>query len=167
MKNRTISPGIIILTALLIFVPMKLFVLDIMIVRGQSMKPTLNPGDLIVINKCAYGLLIPLADRYLIIWGKPQREEIVVLRSPENGTVIVKRCVAVGGDFFDIKNGYLEVEGNRYLYKHPDGITKTFTQSFVPEDSIMVLGDNPAQSVDSRIFGFVPLSDIIGSVIRL
>ncbi|MBN1698315.1 MAG: signal peptidase I [Spirochaetales bacterium] len=167
MKNRGISPGIVILTALLVFIVIKLFILDIMIVRGQSMKPTLNPGDLIVIDKCAYGIVIPLKNRYLFRWGRPRRGDIVLLLSPENTTVIVKRCVAIEGDFFDIRNGYLEVDGNRYLYAHPDGITKTFTESVVPGDSIMVLGDNPMQSVDSRMFGFVPVSDIIGRVIGL
>jgi signal peptidase I len=165
MKNSTISPGGIILTALLIFLLLKLFIFDIMVVRGHSMEPTLLSGELIVISRCAYGLLIPFVNHYMINWAGPKRDDIVVLISPEKGNVIVKRCIATAGESFDINNGYLRVDEHQYPYEHPDGIAETFTCTVVPDKTILVLGDNPPHSVDSRMFGFVPLSRVLGSVI--
>jgi signal peptidase I len=164
MKNNTISPAGIILTALLIFVLLKLFIFDIMVVHGHSMEPTLRPGELIMVARSAYGLLIPLINRYIIRWAYPKRDDLVVLISPENGKIIVKRCVAIAGDSFDISNEYLRVGERQYPYQHPDGIAETFIHTVVPDNTILVLGDNPPQSVDSRMFGLVPLSRVIGSV---
>jgi signal peptidase I len=164
MKDSTISPAGIILTALLIFILLKLFVFDIMVVQGHSMEPTLRPGEFIIVSRCAYGLLIPFVNRYIVTWAYPRRDDLVVFISPENEKIIVKRCVAIGGDFFDISNEYLSVGERQYPYQHPDGIAETFIHTVVPDNTILVLGDNPPQSVDSRMFGFVPLSRVIGSV---
>jgi signal peptidase I len=91
MKDSTISPAGIILTALLIFILLKLFVFDIMVVQGHSMEPTLRPGEFIIVSRCAYGLLIPFVNRYIVTWAYPRRDDLVVFISPENKKMCCNR----------------------------------------------------------------------------
>src|SRR2546423_12672411 len=63
-----------------------------------SMKPTIQEGDRVVVNKLAYDLKVPFTMIELAKWGDPKRGDIVVLFSPEDGVRLVKRVVAVPGD---------------------------------------------------------------------
>ncbi|HEU4520557.1 MAG TPA: signal peptidase I, partial [Thermoanaerobaculia bacterium] len=63
-----------------------------------SMKPTIEIGDRVVVNKLAYDLKIPFTTISLFKWDDPHRGDIVVLFSPIDGTRLVKRVVAIPGD---------------------------------------------------------------------
>ena len=76
-----------------------------------SMKPTILEGDRIVVNKLAYDLKVPFTTWRVARWGEPQRGDIVILRSPEDGRRLVKRVVGVGGDRIAMRNDRLEVNG--------------------------------------------------------
>jgi len=97
-KDKITSPLSIIILVVFIFTAFNLFVFDIMVVEGHSMEPTIKPGQLIFIYRLEYGFLIPFLNKYIVLWNKPKKDEIVVLKSPEEGKVVVKRCITVSGD---------------------------------------------------------------------
>jgi len=89
----------------------KLFLIDLMIIQGRSMLPTLKPGSLLVVNKAAYGFRIPGLGIYLIRWAKPEPGDVVVFYTPL-GERAVKRCFYVSndgeGEFFALGDNDLE-----------------------------------------------------------
>jgi signal peptidase I len=76
-----------------------------------SMKPTIQEGDRVVVNKLAYDLKVPFTMIELAKWGDPKRGDIVVLFSPEDGIRLVKRVVAVPGDRIEMRDEQLFVNG--------------------------------------------------------
>ena len=76
-----------------------------------SMKPTIQEGDRVVVNKLAYDLKVPFTMIELAKWSDPKRGDIVVLFSPEDGMRLVKRVVAVPGDRIEMRDEQLFVNG--------------------------------------------------------
>src|SRR3954452_11119049 len=76
-----------------------------------SMKPTIQEGDRVVVNKLAYDLKVPFTTIEIAKWGDPRRGDIVVLFSPVDGTRLVKRVIAVPGDRVAMLNNQLYVNG--------------------------------------------------------
>jgi signal peptidase I len=145
-------------------------------VPSGSMEPTLMPGDRIAVNMMAYGLRVPFTDIELIDRGEPQRGDVVVFKSPADGTRLIKRVVAVGGDTVALVDGRLWIDG-RPLHdpdatdiehfgdrdvtlnlRHgggPDIATAT-----IPAGMALVLGDHRGNSADGRFFGLVPTKSL-------
>ncbi|HET7711947.1 MAG TPA: signal peptidase I [Thermoanaerobaculia bacterium] len=76
-----------------------------------SMKPTIQEGDRVVVNKLAYDLKIPFTTVGVFKWADPSRGDIVVLFSPADGTRLVKRVIAVPGDRVEMIENHLFVNG--------------------------------------------------------
>jgi signal peptidase I len=132
-----------------------------------SMEPTVQVGDRIVVNKLAYGVRVPVADVYAFERHGPIRGDVVVLESPEDGKVLLKRVAAVPGDTVSIRDGVTFIDGIRVTDPHAvtsglEGGGPDFGPTLVPEDRYLVLGDNRGNSKDSRMFGFVARSRILG-----
>ena len=104
--------------AFLIFVvvPVKSSLADWNWVPTGSMNPTILEGDLIYVNKVAYDLRIPLTLHRLASWSEPQRGDVVVCLSPEDGTRLVKRVVAAPGDTIQMKRNVLFLNGRPLTY---------------------------------------------------
>ena len=119
-----------------------------------SMSPTLRAGDHVVVDKLAYR------------FGEPRRRDLVVFRSA-SGELLLKRVVGVGGDRVGVEDGVLHVNGravrepfvNRRLV---DSVY--FGPVRVPHGAVFVMGDRRSNSVDSRTFGPVPRSRVVGRV---
>ena len=77
-----------------------------------SMKPTIEEGDRVVVNKLAYDLKIPFTMIEIAKWSDPKRGDIVVLFSPLDGTRLVKRVIAVPGDRIEMRDNQLFVNGD-------------------------------------------------------
>lgn len=93
-------------------------------IPSESMQPTLEVGDRIVVSKWAYGYSrysLPLGlERFLpeswtgrIAWASPERGDVVVLTSPVNGLTLIKRVVGIGGDTLEVRQGRLYLNGDR------------------------------------------------------
>src|SRR5258708_33019386 len=72
-----------------------------------SMKPTIEEGDRVVVNKLGYDLKVPFTTYEIAKWGDPKRGDIVVLFSPVDGTRLVKRVIRTSGDKVELRENQL------------------------------------------------------------
>ncbi len=132
-----------------------MFVAEPFRVQSSSMAPTFEHGDRIIVNKLAY------------LSGSPRIGDVVVLESPDGRGLVVKRVVAVEGQTVGLEDGLLVVDGVAQVETYFDQETIDgvyFGPVDVPADTIFVMGDNRAESVDSREYGAVPLDAVVGRV---
>lgn len=120
-----------------------------------SMIPTLQIGDRVLVSKFVYR------------FAEPERGDIVVFTSPNGeGPDLIKRVVAVGGQTIDIQEGRIIVDGEEVdePFVNPQGIddSSLIEPLTVPEGQVFLMGDNRANSTDSRYFGPQPVDHILG-----
>lgn len=140
-------------------------------VPSGSMERALFPGDRVVVDKQAYGLRIPFTLVKIAAGEAPARGDVVVFDAPDDGTRLIKRIVAVGGDGLEVRSGHVLVNGVRgdkgaalelRLGGGPDiGPVR------VPEGHVFVMGDFRGNSRDSRFFGFVREDQIYARASRV
>lgn len=128
------------------------------IVNGESMVPTLENKDYLIISKQAYN------------FGEPERGDIVVFPHEEStgeDRLYIKRVIALPGDHLVIKDGELYLNGTKQTESYiPSGaITEGDIDYVIPEGEIFVMGDNRENSSDSRYFGTVTIKDVVGKVL--
>lgn len=123
------------------------------------MEPTVQVGDHVVVSKLAYDLRVPFSHVRIVTFDAPARGDVVVLESPEDGTVLLKRVVAVPGDL-------VLVRGGRVFFDHETRLAGSGDVELgpvrVPAERFLVLGDNRDNSHDGRAFGFVSRRAILG-----
>lgn len=153
------------LCGIVIGVLLKLFVFEVLHVSGTSMTPAISDGQSIFVNKLAYGIVSPAGDSLLVSWSKPQREDIVVYL--HNNKIVVKRCIAIEGDLleYSFDTGYTLYVGEKNIPLTELQYALMRTCDKVPEGYILTVGDNYAESVDSRNYGFVSVKNILGKVV--
>ncbi|MCI0394463.1 MAG: signal peptidase I [Chloroflexi bacterium] len=120
-------------------------------IEGQSMLPTLEEGEYIIINKLSYA------------FDEPQRGDIIVLRFPnDRSRDFIKRVIGLPGDVIEVSDKEVRVNGvvlnEPYIRAAPtyDG------RWTVPEGHYFVMGDNRNNSSDSHNWSFLPRDDIVG-----
>src|SRR3954471_3387031 len=82
-----------------------------------SMKPTIQEGDRIFVNKLAYDLKVPFTTWHIAEWSNPKRGDIVVFYSPHDGKRLVKRVVGLPGDTIELRSNNLIINGQSVEYK--------------------------------------------------
>ena len=138
----------------LVFGFVRPFVLEAFRIPSESMVPTLEVGDRVFVNKFIYR------------FTEPERGDIVVFESVNGGEEdLIKRVVGVPGDEIEVRSGTLLVNGEPqnepYLNREiPDD--SFFGPSRLSEGEVFVMGDNRANSADSRVFGPLPVENIEG-----
>lgn len=163
-EMRTRSVLMPVLAAVVLMLLLRVILLDVVRVQGHSMEPTLHPGEVLFVSRWTYGLQTPFFNDYLMLWHQPRRGDLVVFQNPLDGVLVVKRCVALEGDRIRVENNTM------HIGKTTVQLTKSEARRFeryvsVPPGTVFVLGDNRAISEDSREYGFVPISRLIGRVI--
>jgi len=168
-----------IIIAILIAVFIRTFVVQAFKIPSGSMKPTLQIGDHILVNKFIYGVKIPFVRSTLIPIREPKRGEIVVFIYPQDRTKdFIKRVIAIGGDTVEVRNKEILVNGERSEDNHGVYVDPVIMPGAmqprdnmgplkVPEGTIFVMGDNRDQSYDSRFWGFVDLKDVMGEAFMI
>ena len=149
---RNLIPYIII-TLVVVFI--RVFLITPVIVSGDSMSPTLENKQLLLLNILNYRL------------NDIERFDIVVIR--QDNKEIIKRVIGLPGENILYRSNKLYVDGheleNDYNFDTDDFSLKTICNcSRIPENQYLVLGDNRAVSADSRIIGLIYRKDIAGSV---
>jgi signal peptidase I len=155
--------------AFIIVAPIRYFLFQPFIVSGASMSPNFATGDYLIVDEISYRL------------SNPQRGDVIVFNASfipgYANQRFIKRVVGLPGETVDITNGQVEIikDGKTTILDEkylPDDL-KTYVYnnsgiSLAPEeitlkpDQYFVLGDNRTGSYDSRYWGVVPRSDIIG-----
>jgi signal peptidase I len=80
-------------------------------IPSASMHPNLLEGDVVLVNRMAFDLKLPLTDVVLARTGDPIRGDIVTFHSPKDGTLLIKRLVALPGDVVEMRNERLYING--------------------------------------------------------
>lgn len=125
-------------------------------VSSHSMAPTYRAGDQLVIEKITARV------------HRPHRRDVIAFRLHGTGGLIIKRVVAIAGDTVGLDDGVLVVNGSRVQEAFVDYnlVDATyFGPVTVPPHSVFTMGDNRADSIDSRRFGPVATRDIVGRVV--
>jgi signal peptidase I len=163
-----------ILVAVVIALFIRTFVVQAFKIPSGSMKPTLQVGDHILVNKFIYGIRIPYLGTVVLPVKNPQRGDIVVFRFPVDPRKdFIKRVIGVPGDVIEIRDKTIYINGRQL--NHDVGVfsdPRTIAGSLkprdnlgpitVPKDGLFVMGDNRDESFDSRFWGFVPIRDVSG-----
>lgn len=150
---------------LIIFFVIQTFIAQPYQVQQQSMERTLEPGQYVLVDK-----LTPRWDAY-------DRGDVVVFNPPETwtdqDTPFIKRVIGVAGDTVEIRDdGLVYVNGTAieepYTYTNDEGVhepTEVGSDQdtwVVPAGELFVMGDHRQRSADSRVFGTIPIDNVIG-----
>jgi len=181
VRRRVVEWVVTIVVAVAVVLAVKAWVVNPYRIPSPSMEPTLHcarpePG-------CEGGRPDRvLANRFIYHFRDPRRGEIVVFHAPRAaavacvGGIFVKRVIGLPGDVWSERDGYTYIDGKRLSEPYVqadrrDMDTKTMrdippvgTLTRVPKDMYLMEGDNRAHSCDSRVWGLVPRSAIIGKV---
>jgi signal peptidase I len=125
-------------------------------VDGFSMRPTLEDGEFILVNRLAYK------------FGSPKLGEIIVFRSPVTPDEdLIKRVIGLPGDEIVIRDGQVSINGS--LLEEPYiAASPIYSGSWqVVDGYLFVLGDNRNDSSDSHSWGLVPLANVVGRSILI
>ena len=160
--------------ALAIALLIRTFVLQPFEIPSGSMENTLLVGDHIFVNKFIYGTRIPFTDKRIWKIRDPKRGDVIVFEfPPDRSKDFIKRVIGVPGDMIMVRNKHVYVNGIPYRNPHamhtdPEVLPGSrsprdnFGPVRVPAGDYFVMGDNRDNSYDSRFWGFVPNSDILG-----
>lgn len=153
------------LLAALIFFLVRLVVLNFR-VDGQSMTPNLANEQMLLVNRNAYQF-VDWQGNTFYPFDPPERGDIVVFNPPtESEKPYIKRIIGLPGDEVTFSNGQVFVNGVMLEEDYIEDRTRCqrddFCDVIVPEGTIFVLGDHRTNSSDSRVFGPVPIENVIG-----
>ena len=166
-------------------------------IPSGSMHPNILEGDVVLVNRLAYQLKLPLTDIVLARLGDPQRGDIVTFASPKDGTRLIKRTIGLPGDIVEMHDKRLTINGQPADYA-PTGTASEdgrlpalrlrediagsphevqwiagfdhaadFGPLRIPDDQYLMLGDNRDNSADSRYIGLVRRELLIGRASRI
>lgn len=174
-KLRENIEAIIIAVILALFI--RTFIIQAFKIPSGSMIPTLQIGDHILVNKFIYGVRVPFLNYTVIPVEEPKRGDIIVFEYPvETDKDFIKRVVGIPGDVVQVKNKKVFV--NNEPLNHDPGVYSdphvipgqinprdNFGPVTVPKGKYFVMGDNRDNSYDSRFWGFVDESDVLGKAL--
>jgi len=149
----------VVIISLLIIVPVRYFLIQPFYVKGASMEPSFYDHEYLIVDEISYRM------------GDPKRGDVVVFRYPEDRSqFFIKRVIGLPFETVVIKDGGITIKNqdnqegfilNEELY-----LSNTYTQGTVDitlkAGEYYLLGDNRTSSLDSRVFGTVSRSDLIG-----
>lgn len=166
-------------------------------IPSGSMHPNILEGDVVLVNRLAYQLKLPLTDVVVARLGEPQRGDIVTFSSPRDGTRLIKRIIGLPGDLVAMRDKRLTINGQPASYdalgltaesegllalrmketlgNHPHDVqwldrrasAADFGPVRIPPDQYLMLGDNRDNSADSRYIGLVQRHQLIGRASRI
>ncbi|MEN9524201.1 MAG: hypothetical protein RL536_270 [Candidatus Parcubacteria bacterium] len=173
-KNNPYNKGVwkgarewiqVIVVALVVALPVRFFIAEPFIVNGASMDPTFATGQFLIVDRVSYR------------FDNPHRGDVIVFEYPNNPSIYyIKRIIGLPGETISIKDGKVSIINTEYPegvelkepyveYSHlsSDNLKETLSST-----EFFVMGDNRAQSSDSRVWGPLDKHFIIGRpIVRL
>ncbi len=148
--------------ALIIIVPLRMYIAEPFVVSGSSMLPNYHNRDYLIIDRLSYRS------------HEVNRGDVIVMKYPkDNDQYFIKRVIGLPGETISFRTGKVVIANK----EHPDGFE--LTEEYIPGQAetfgkqapvtlgsgeYFVLGDNRTASSDSRVWGVLPKHDIIGKV---
>jgi signal peptidase I len=133
---------------------LRIYVIQPYRVQMTSMVATLEPNDLVLVEKVSYR------------FSKPHRGDVVVFIPPNNPKdKYIKRIIGLPGETVSVQSGVVYINGKPLQEPYVDSPMSDMPEVKVPYDSVFVMGDNRSVSLDSRAFGPVKISSIIGRAV--
>lgn len=147
----------LVILAVLIVVPIRVFIAQPFVVEGLSMYPTFNDHDYLIVDELSYHL------------HAPSRGDVIIFRYPGNPSIFyIKRIIGLPSETVRIDQGIVTVtktNGEKLTLSEPYVVAEDATYSATTtlgSDQYFVMGDNRPKSSDSRVWGPLPKDDIIG-----
>jgi len=154
------------------------------VIPSGSMQNTLLVGDHLIMSRIGYDAGIPFTNLHVPLWRNPRRWQIVIFRPVIRGeqSDVIKRVIGLPGETVDIRDGSVWINGARLLENYTVGRTEPgdpsqFRAAFegrtnvfpytVPENCYFVMGDNRANSLDSRYVGCIPRGNLVGTPVMI
>lgn len=172
----------VVLLAFIIIVPIRVFLFQPFFVQGASMEPNFEDGNYLIINELGYKeTKVGFGGKNILTvvpYKKLNRGEVAVFRYPKDPSkFFIKRVIGLPGEKVEIKNNQVTIYNSDYpdgkIIDESDYLSKTIKTTTSMNDFVMnlkeneffVMGDNRMYSSDSRVWGPVPDSDIVGKVV--
>ena len=150
----------IIAGALTVAIVIRVAVIQSFVIPSESMHPTLESGDRVLVNRLAYKAHdIRRGD--VIVFNRPKTPVL----APDTPAHLIKRVIGLPGDTVVERNGIVYIDGRRLREPYlPAGtLTENLTTSVtIPAGHVWVMGDNRMNSTDSRIFGAIDVKLVVG-----
>ncbi|MDG2501643.1 MAG: signal peptidase I [Porticoccaceae bacterium] len=166
------------------------FLIEPFQIPSQSMVPTLEVGDFILVSKWTYGIRLPVLRTKIIEVDSPKRGDVMVFFPPHEDRYFIKRVVGLPGDKIHVLNGVVFINGDKMVQtpvakeansprsvvmsenlgsvEHlmqkrtsPTRLSQNYS-AVVPQGHYFMMGDNRDNSSDSRVWGPVPEDRIVG-----
>jgi signal peptidase I len=161
-RKRRISGSIewvlIVAGALVAALVIKTFLFQAFYIPSPSMTPTLAVNDRVLVNKLSYRLHDINRGDIVVFERPPSEEGILGIKD------LIKRVVGLPGETVESKDGivYVDDEPLTEDYLPPGTMTEGLERTTIPEGTVFVMGDNRANSKDSRVFGPVSQESVVG-----
>ena len=182
---------------LLLVLALRSFLAEPYQIPSESMVPTLEVGDFILVNKYAYGMRLPVLGTKILDVGEPARGDIMVFIPPHDSRYFIKRVIGLPGDHIRYQDKVVYINGQRAAYefvrefkdhlggaavpvreymevlgqaRHPTyryPVEDRNGEWLVPEGAYFVMGDNRDRSDDSRRWKFVSEDKIVGKAVAI
>ena len=180
---------------LLLVLVLRSFLVEPYQIPSESMVPTLEVGDFILVNKYAYGIRLPVLGTKVVDIDQPERGDVMVFIPPHEDRYFIKRVIGLPGDRIEYRNKVLYINGERmpqeyvgqqmvggrvYYREFEEQIGQASHRIFryparfepsgvwdVPEGYYFMMGDNRGKSDDSRRWGFVPDHNVVGKAVAI
>jgi len=177
MKSRLREYIEAILWAVFLVMAVRTCVVQPFKIPSGSMENTMLVGDHLFVNKFIYGIRVPFTNLRLPSIREPERGDVLVFKYPQDRSKdFIKRVIGVPGDVVLIRDKQIFVNNKPYINLHeinkegnilPAGSSPrdNFGPIRVPYNSYFVMGDNRDNSYDSRFWGFVEKTDVVGLAI--
>ncbi len=180
---------------LLLVLVLRSFLFEPFQIPSESMVPTLEVGDFILVNKFTYGIRLPVIRTKVLSINSPERGDVMVFFPPHKKQYFIKRVIGLPGDKIVLDNNILYINGE----EQPQVFTEQVIQNYrrynvmeeelggathqmrkqvlqpglrikrqswvVPEGHYFMMGDNRDNSADSRKWGYVPEENIVGKAV--
>ena len=152
-----------IVVTIVLFLGIQAFIAQPFKVEQHSMEATFLEGDYVLVDRLSH------------LWSPYARGQVIVFQPPasfrDGGKPLIKRVIGVGGDTIELRDGVVFVNGlvidEPYLYRTAAGLAEPTdpngtTSWLVPAGALFVMGDHREVSADSRIFGPIEVSSVVG-----
>jgi len=140
--------------SLAIFLFIYVFLVQPHRVKGESMSPNFEDGELLLTEKVTYRL------------GEVKRGDVVVFEAPVGRKVdFIKRVIGLPGETVSVKDGNVYINGSKLTEKYVNVQTQGEEERRLAPDEYFVFGDNRRASSDSRVFGPIKKTVIRGRVL--